>query len=220
MYNMSDTIPAIMKSITPSKSPSMVESSPSLSAKISESVSKTASKMPSLSPASDDGGAKMMKIGLIVLALAFLAYNVYLYYFEGTDILGKFFGMSLVGTGKAAQATVDIAAEGTKGTVNVAQEVTRDVTNKVEEVGEKIENRADNRVGKAIEGPDNLNNEDNTKADLSTESEIQQPKQSGYCYIGTDRTFRSCVKMNAGDTCASKQVFPTKDICINPTLRK
>ena len=217
---MSDTIPAIMKSITPSKSPSMVESSPSLSAKISESVSKTASKMPSLSPRSDDGGAMMMKIGLIVLALAFLAYNVYLYYYEGTDILGKLFGMSLVGTGKATQATVDIAAEGTKGTVNVAQEVTRDVTNKVEEVGEKIENRADNRVGKAIEGPDNLNNEDNTKADLSTESEIQQPKQSGYCYIGTDRTFRSCVKMNSGDTCASKQVFPTKDICINPELRR
>ena len=217
---MSETIPAIMKSITPSKTPSMVQSTPSLSEKISESVSKTASKMPSLNPASDDGGVMMMKVGLIVLALAFLAYNVYLYYFEGTDILGKFFGMGIVGTGKVAQATVDVAAEGTKGTVNVAQEVTRNVTNKIEEVGEKIENRADNRVGRAIEGPDNLNDDDNTKADLSTESEIQQPKQSGYCYIGTDRTFRSCVKMNAGDTCASKQVFPTKDICINPTLRR
>ena len=219
---MSETIPAIMKSITPSKTPSMVQSTPSLSEKISESVSKSASKMSSssLSPASDDGGAMMMKVGLIVLALAFLAYNVYLYYFEGTDILGKFFGMGIVGTGKVAQATVDVAAEGTKGTVNVAQEVTRNVTNKIEEVGEKIENRADNRVGRAIEGPDNLNDDDNTKADLSTESEIQQPKQSGYCYIGTDRTFRSCVKMNAGDTCASKQVFPTKDICINPTLRR
>tara|TARA_B100000963_G_scaffold340237_1_gene338704 strand:+ start:364 stop:1023 length:660 start_codon:yes stop_codon:yes gene_type:complete len=219
---MSDTIPAIMKSITPSKSPSMVESSPSLSAKISESVSKTASKMSpsSLSPRSDDGGAMMMKIGLIVLALAFLAYNVYLYYYEGTDILGKLFGMGIVGTGKVTQATVDVAAEGTKDTVNVAQEVTRDVTNKVEEVGEKIENRADNRVGRAIEGPNNLNDNDETKADLSTESEIQQPKQSGYCYIGTDRTFRSCVKMNSGDTCASKKVFPTKDICINPELRR
>ena len=217
---MSETIPAIMKSITPSKSPSMVESTPSLSAKISESVKQTTSKMPSLSPQSDDGGAMMMKIGLIVLALAFLAYNVYLYYYEGTDILGKLFGMSLVGTGKVAQATVDVAAEGTKGTVNVAQEVTRDVTGKVEEVGQKIENRADDRVGRAIEGPNNLNDEDTTKADISTESEIQQPKQSGYCYIGTDRTFRSCVKMNAGDTCASKQVFPTKDICINPELRR
>jgi len=218
---MSDTIPAIMKSITPSKSPSLIQTpTPSLSEKISKSVSKTASKMPSLNTGTNDGGAMMMKIGLIVLALAFLAYNVYLYYYEGTDILGKLFGIGIVGTGKVTQATVDLAAEGTKGTVNVAQEVTRDVTSKVEEVGQSIENRADNRVGKAIEGPDNLNDDDNTRADLSTESEIQQPKQSGYCYIGTDRTFRSCVKMNSGDTCASKQVFPTKDICINPTLRR
>ena len=217
---MSDTIPAIMKSITPSKSPSIIQTpTPSLSEKISASVSKSASKMPSLNPGSNDGGAMMMKIGLIVLALAFLAYNVYLYYYEGTDILGKLFGMGIVGTGKVTQATVDVAAEGTKDTVNVAQEVTRDVTDKVEEVGEKIENRADNRVSKAIEGPDNLNDEDNTKAD-TTESEIQQAPQKGYCYIGTDRTFRSCVKMNAGDTCASKQVFPTKDICINPELRR
>ena len=217
---MSDTIPAIMKSITPSKSPSMVQSTPSLSEKISESVSKSASKIPSIKSTTEDGGAMMMKIGLIVLALAFLAYNVYLYYYEGTDILGKFFGMGIVGTGKVTQATVDVAAKGTKDTVNVAQEVTRDVTTKVEEVGQSIENRADNRVAKAIEGPDNLNDNDETKADLSTESEIQQPKQSGYCYIGTDRTFRSCVKMNTGDTCVSKQVFPTKDICINPSLRK
>ena len=138
---MSDTIPAIMKSITPSKSPSLIQTpSPSLSEKISKSVSKTASKMPSLNTGTNDGGAMMMKIGLIVLALAFLAYNVYLYYYEGTDILGKLFGMSIVGTGKATQATVDIAAEGTKGTVNVAQEVTRDVTNKVEE-GSDISSR-------------------------------------------------------------------------------
>ena len=70
---MSDTIPAIMKSITPSKTPSMVESTPSLSAKISESVSKTASKMPSLSPTSDDGGAMMMKIGLNSFSISILS---------------------------------------------------------------------------------------------------------------------------------------------------
>ena len=39
MYNMSDTIPAIMKSITPSKSPSIIQTpTPSLSEKISASV--------------------------------------------------------------------------------------------------------------------------------------------------------------------------------------
>ena len=218
---MSNTIPAIMKSITPSKSPSMIQTpTPSLSEKISASINKTKSNLPSLNKSSNDGGAMFIKIGLIVLALAFLAYNIYLYYYEGTDILGKLFGMGIVGTSKVTQATIDVAAEGTKGTVNVAQEVTRDVTGSVKELGERIENRADNRVGKAIEGPNGLSDDDNTRADISSESEIQQPKQSGYCYIGTDRTFRSCVKMNSGDTCISKQVFPTKDICINPSLRK
>ena len=55
----------------------MVQSTPSLSEKISESVSKSASKIPSIKSTTEDGGAMMMKIGLIVLALAFLAYNVY-----------------------------------------------------------------------------------------------------------------------------------------------
>ena len=56
--------------------------------------------------------------------------------------------------------------------------------------------------------------------DVSTESSIQNPKKPGYCYIGTDRTYRSCVEMNAGDTCVSGKVFPTKDICVNPELRR
>ena len=73
---MSDTIPAIMKSITPSKSPSMVQSTPSLSEKISESVSKTTSKMSSINPISDDGGAKMIKIGLIILKVYVMRYPI------------------------------------------------------------------------------------------------------------------------------------------------
>ena len=107
--------------------------------------------------------------------------------------------------------------------VSVQEEEVRGPTNsgEVESWGFRWRfGKADNRVGKAIEGPNNLSDDDNTRADISTESEIQQPKQSGYCYIGTDRTFRSCIKMNSGDTCISKQVFPTKDICINPSLRK
>ena len=58
------------------------------------------------------------------------------------------------------------------------------------------------------------------QADVSTESEIQQSKKGNYCYIGTDRTYRTCVKMTGGDTCASGKVFPSKDICINPNLRR
>lgn len=43
--------------------------------------------------------------------------------------------------------------------------------------------------------------------------------KSGYCYIGTDRGYRSCVKVGADDMCMSGDIFPSIDICINPSLR-
>ena len=43
--------------------------------------------------------------------------------------------------------------------------------------------------------------------------------KSGYCYIGEDRGFRSCIKVGENDQCISGDIFPTMDICINPNLR-
>lgn len=43
--------------------------------------------------------------------------------------------------------------------------------------------------------------------------------RSGYCYIGEDRGFRSCIKVGENDQCMSGDIFPTMDICINPNLR-
>ena len=43
--------------------------------------------------------------------------------------------------------------------------------------------------------------------------------QSGFCYIGEDRGFRSCISVGEGDTCMSGDIFPTHTVCINPKLR-
>jgi len=52
-------------------------------------------------------------------------------------------------------------------------------------------------------------------------SNIQNQKiKSGYCYIGEDRGYRSCVKVTEKQECMSGDIFPTNDICINPTLRQ
>ena len=54
-------------------------------------------------------------------------------------------------------------------------------------------------------------------------SRLQASKPSskqGYCYIGEDRGFRSCIEVDKGDVCMSGDIFPTKDICINPNLRE
>jgi hypothetical protein len=50
--------------------------------------------------------------------------------------------------------------------------------------------------------------------------DLKLTKTAGYCYVGTDRNVRTCVKVKTGDKCASGKVFPTMDICVNPNLKE
>jgi len=53
-------------------------------------------------------------------------------------------------------------------------------------------------------------------------SAIQSNKsssKSGWCYIGEDRGSRSCVQVGENDRCMSGDIFPSQDICVNPSLR-
>ncbi len=59
------------------------------------------------------------------------------------------------------------------------------------------------------------------RADDSTSvTQKHQSGKGGYCYIGEDRGFRSCVKVDATDKCMSGEVYSRHDICIDPTLRE
>jgi hypothetical protein len=49
--------------------------------------------------------------------------------------------------------------------------------------------------------------------------QASQATKSGYCYVGEDRGFRSCVRVKSGDKCMSGDIFPTQAVCINPNLR-
>ena len=51
-------------------------------------------------------------------------------------------------------------------------------------------------------------------------SNIQKPiSKTGWCYIGEEKGFRSCIEVGANDRCMSGNIFPSQDICINPSLR-
>ncbi len=59
------------------------------------------------------------------------------------------------------------------------------------------------------------------RADDSTSvTQKHQTGKGGYCYIGEDRGFRSCLKVEASDKCMSGPVFSRQDICVDPTLRE
>ena len=56
--------------------------------------------------------------------------------------------------------------------------------------------------------------------DWSMGSKIQCRGKKGWCYIGEQDGNRSCLEVGANNYCQSGNVYPTRDICINPALRK
>ena len=54
--------------------------------------------------------------------------------------------------------------------------------------------------------------------DLSNSSIQTNRLDKGYCYVGTDRNYRTCVKVNERDQCMSGDIFPTRKICVNPSF--
>jgi len=62
-------------------------------------------------------------------------------------------------------------------------------------------------------------NGEDYQADDSSSSIQKGTSKAGFCYIGEDRGFRTCEEVGVNDTCMSGDIFPTRDVCVNPTLR-
>jgi hypothetical protein len=56
--------------------------------------------------------------------------------------------------------------------------------------------------------------------DAMSSTQRSSSGKAGYCYIGEDRGFRSCIQVKEGDTCMSGDIFPSNAICVNPSLRE
>lgn len=148
--------------------------------------------------------------GIILLITCFVLYN------NGItpDYIIKYF---VYGTGETIKQTVESSVNGVKTTLNATEKSIDNAVNIIEEsvgidttTADEIDSGSVNKKLlkkriKRIPQPDDTTN--NIK------------KKAGYCYIGEDRGFRSCVKVSQYDTCMSGDIFPTRDICINPNLR-
>jgi hypothetical protein len=79
-----------------------------------------------------------------------------------------------------------------------------------------------NFLNNAVKKQDNNTDTDEPQPDEAG-SRTQASKanlKSGFCYIGEDRGFRRCIKVGEGDKCMSGDIFPTDEICVNPSLRE
>ena len=176
-------------------------------------------------------GRNMITLGLLLLILALLGMNIFSYLGEGVDIFGSILQKLGIGTAKAAQDTVDVSMDGVKLGADIAAGGVKDVANLVKS---ETDNTADSKktVSKAIDdnsdendnGNESVNNQDSSSVneDQSSDSTIQSRrsnKKSGWCYVGTDRKVRSCIQVNASNKCMSGDIFPSRELCINPSLR-
>jgi len=59
----------------------------------------------------------------------------------------------------------------------------------------------------------------NYQADDSLSTIQSGGSKGGWCLIGEDRGFRSCAQVESADQCMSGNIFPTNEICVNPSLR-
>ena len=169
---------------------------------------------------------------IIVLILAFLGFNIFVYLAKGTQDISNFFGpilQKIFGTtvGVASQ-TVDVAAEGTKAVVggtasavNAGLSAVQDITPnnaKSSIKGESVQQTS----GKNQYDNNSLNKALNTSQQQSgggSDYEPHEAQSSGWCYIGEDRGYRSCAQVGVDDKCMSGDIFPSQELCMNPNLR-
>ena len=163
---------------------------------------------------------------ILVLILAFLGFNVFIYLAKGTQDITNVFGpvsqwiFNLFGM--TASQTAEVAGAGAAALATSGIELSTQGANALAEDGEIAQtNVLNNVLNKQLPEMAGSMPENSYQADDST-SLIQQNKsagKSGWCYIGEDRGFRSCIKVGENDTCMSGDIFPSRDICVNPNLR-
>jgi hypothetical protein len=146
-------------------------------------------------------------------------------------VTGQVVDVSAEGAKAVVGTSADVVTTGLTGVQNIASQ-TKDFEpnqQKTKAKGQDIKTtfpQGDvaqaNTLNKAINSStaqkQQVNGEDYT-ADEATSSIQNGAPKAGWCYIGEDRGFRSCAEVGVNDTCMSGDIFPTQQICVNPSLR-
>lgn len=184
---------------------------------------------------------------VIILVLAFLGFNVFMYLAKGTQYITDTFSpiLSLFGSsfgnllGNTTKQVVNTSATGATAGINA---VAGTVTGGIDAVqgSPSTTTTTSAPVSSTMPPPDSLqtstlnnalNNATSATGSGSSSttyqaddsySSIQSANSSGkagWCYIGEERGIRSCSQVGVNDTCMSGDIFPSSEICVNPNLR-
>lgn len=218
---------------TPQTSVLDIDISPNIS---DTPLQKTADNVASVSSNALSGinWTNILRYGLIILILAFLGFNLFSTLGKATDMTSgflqpflSFFGYNI---GETVKQTTNTVADGAKLGIDVASGTIDDAVTLLEKsVGVKDVqfNRIDKEndtlsIRKALDNSVKLKSNRSPEPDDagSTTQRSNNSNKAGYCYIGEDRGFRTCIRVGEGDKCMSGDIFPRQNICVNPNLRE
>jgi hypothetical protein len=166
---------------------------------------------------------------LIILILAFLGFNIFVYLAQGTQTIADIFGplvKQLFGTTLAVTGeVVDVSAEGAKkvvgGTANVIEKgltAIQDITPNASKFSSPQQSSLNQSLNQSLNtSKKNIYQQDYQANEAS--SSVHSAGKSGWCYVGNDKGFRTCAHVGENDNCMSGDIFPTQEICMNPNLR-
>jgi hypothetical protein len=180
-----------------------------------------------------------VSIFVIVVILALFGVNVFYYLQNGVNLVGEVARDIFAYFGYGTRKTVKFATELTKSSADVVDTIANTsldtleqainipdvVTAREDDIRESIiKKRAAEQAEIDAEAadeerrtrPNRYHNGNLPYPDMS-DSEVQGKR--GFCYVGTERGYRTCIEMGSNDTCLSKEIFPTRDVCVNPSLR-
>ncbi len=216
-------------------------SSPSSETTVDSSSSDSSSSSKSLM---SKGNFGYIRIGVIIVILLFLGVNIFSYlgdFFQdikdtSAPIIGSILqNLGLVVTETTKDVT-QITAEGAKLGVDVAAGTVESGIDVIQGQLDMDQSGSQNKTStpttnsNAKQGSlsasltsalaDAEYNSEPLPDDATSSTQRAGPTKSGYCYIGEDRGFRSCVSVKDSDVCMSGQIFPSNEICVNPSLRE
>jgi hypothetical protein len=165
-----------------------------------------------------------------------------------TSIFGGVTGQVVSVSSEGSKELVSAASEGTQSAIGATADVVNAGLSSVQQVsqpghqgqpghqapssikGQAVNNQhqADtmhaNTLNKALNTSTSqkqqVNGEDYHADDSTSSIQISSTTgKAGWCYIGEERGFRTCGEVGVNDTCMSGDIFPSQQICVNPSLR-
>lgn len=191
------------------------------------------------------GKTNIIRYLLIIVVLGFLGINLFSYLGNVVEYLKNIFGPAFntllsffgIAAGETAKTAIDVASKGTKLGVDVASKGTKlgvdvaagTLTTGIDVLqgaldGNAVRNNLDSgkhALDKALQNAEiNINKETVPDGPVDRKPTNKIEGNLGFCYIGEYKGFRSCASISESDKCLSGDIFPTREICINPNLRQ